>query len=404
MYRIAMVAACPFPANYGSAASIREMSAAVAARGHEVHVVTYHLGDPPGETPYRIHRIPNVPTYRKMDSGPAWQKPLLDFLLLQRLVQVARRERIQLFHAHNYEAAIAALCARRLTGIPVLYNAVTNMVDELPTYNFIKPRRLAVRLGEYLDRNVPRRADAVTAVSEDLEQFLAERGVERTRLRFLPAGVNPEDLDDADGAGVRKRHGFGDRPLVIYAGVLDPYQGMEHLLAAMLQVRERLPEVRLLVLASSDPEPYQREAERMGLGETAVFFDRLPFAQVRDYLAAANVGVVPRPICPGFPVKLLNYMSAQLAAVSFEGSARALTDGHDGRVIPNGDTDRLAAAISDLLERPAEAERLGRNARRTVEERFSWHSLAGQVESVYDSLLGARQGSLTTAPSGESRS
>jgi hypothetical protein len=42
---IAMVAACPFPANHGSPASIREMAEAVAARGHRVHVVTYHFGD-----------------------------------------------------------------------------------------------------------------------------------------------------------------------------------------------------------------------------------------------------------------------------------------------------------------------------------------------------------------------
>ena len=40
-----MLAACPFPANHGTPGSIREMAEAVAQRGHEVHVVTYHMGD-----------------------------------------------------------------------------------------------------------------------------------------------------------------------------------------------------------------------------------------------------------------------------------------------------------------------------------------------------------------------
>ncbi|HAF16653.1 MAG TPA: hypothetical protein DCK99_23750, partial [Blastocatellia bacterium] len=43
-YSIAMVAACPFPANHGSAASIREMSDTLSEMGHNVHIVTYPTG------------------------------------------------------------------------------------------------------------------------------------------------------------------------------------------------------------------------------------------------------------------------------------------------------------------------------------------------------------------------
>ncbi len=43
-YAVAMVAACPFPANHGSAASIREMSDTLSDMGHNVHIVTYPTG------------------------------------------------------------------------------------------------------------------------------------------------------------------------------------------------------------------------------------------------------------------------------------------------------------------------------------------------------------------------
>ena len=43
-YSVAMVAACPFPANHGSAASIREMSDTLSDMGHNVHIVTYPMG------------------------------------------------------------------------------------------------------------------------------------------------------------------------------------------------------------------------------------------------------------------------------------------------------------------------------------------------------------------------
>ena len=72
--RIVMVAACPFPANRGTPSRILRMAEAMADRGHEVHVVTYHFGI---DTPTRgihIHRVPKVgksyfgpgPTYRKL--------------------------------------------------------------------------------------------------------------------------------------------------------------------------------------------------------------------------------------------------------------------------------------------------------------------------------------------------
>src|SRR5690349_4858214 len=44
-YKIAMVAACPFPANYGSPGAVREMAQSLAQRGNEVHVVTYPFGE-----------------------------------------------------------------------------------------------------------------------------------------------------------------------------------------------------------------------------------------------------------------------------------------------------------------------------------------------------------------------
>jgi 1,2-diacylglycerol 3-alpha-glucosyltransferase len=61
--KVCMVAACPFPANHGTSGSIREMAEAVAGRGHEVHVVTYHFGE---DIPVRgpaVHRI--APLFRE---------------------------------------------------------------------------------------------------------------------------------------------------------------------------------------------------------------------------------------------------------------------------------------------------------------------------------------------------
>jgi hypothetical protein len=81
-YKIAMVAACPFPYPRRTPIRIFRLAEALTHRGHEIHVVTYHFGDVVN-APFKIHRIPDVRTYRKYSPGPSYQKLMvLDQLLL----------------------------------------------------------------------------------------------------------------------------------------------------------------------------------------------------------------------------------------------------------------------------------------------------------------------------------
>src|SRR2546421_3569082 len=87
-YSIAMVAACPFPANHGSAASIREMSDTLAEMGHDVHIVTYDIGQP--DIKVRRAKVHRTGLFRpEIDAkvGPSPEKFVSDFHLLRLLVR-----------------------------------------------------------------------------------------------------------------------------------------------------------------------------------------------------------------------------------------------------------------------------------------------------------------------------
>ena len=110
---IAMVAACPFLQPRGTPVRIQRIAEGLAARGHRVHVVTYHLGNDGFAGPLVIHRIPRVWTYRKLSPGPSYQKVLvLDPLLALTLRRVLRHHRIDIIHAHHYEGLLASVPAR----------------------------------------------------------------------------------------------------------------------------------------------------------------------------------------------------------------------------------------------------------------------------------------------------
>jgi 1,2-diacylglycerol 3-alpha-glucosyltransferase len=150
-YSIAMVAACPFPANHGTPAAIREMSEELARRGHSIRVVTYPLSDDIPLAGVEIDRVAHVGSNREVNVGPSYQRLAFDALLVVKLRQIVRRHQVELIHAHNYEAALIAGVVGRLTRVPVIYNAINTMIDELPSYNFFRPRVLATGLANLLD-------------------------------------------------------------------------------------------------------------------------------------------------------------------------------------------------------------------------------------------------------------
>lgn len=399
-----MVVASPFPANHGTPGSIKEMAKAVAEKGHRVHVVTYHFGDEDvGINGVLIHRIPDLGFRRRVVVGPTYEKPILDLLLVLTLLRVIVRERIDLIHAHNYEGALAGYLAGLMTRRPLVYNAINTMSDELPTYGFVKPKILAGWLARALDYCVPRMADQVIAISEELANFLSVRGVRSERIHTIPLGVETSYFDGHDRCPVRERYHLGHGPLVVYTGTLDRFQRLDYLISAMRIVSEKVKDVRLLIVANvaadRDVLACRRLARSLGLQNRVTVVKSESFAEIPPVLASADVTVVPRPNLPGVPVKLLNYMAAAKPIVVFEGSAKGLSHLKNAFVVTDHDWQGMAHGIVTLLQDPVLAETLGRNARAWVEETLDWPTLAGRIEAVYQASLGsAHAGSTLKSP------
>ena len=114
-----MVAACPFPLGRGTPIRIQRQAEALAARGHEVHVVTYALGNAEPMDRVCVHRTPRVPFYSTTSPGPTYQKLLaLDPMLVVTLVRCLRTQSFDLIHAHHYEGLVVARVARGFSEDP----------------------------------------------------------------------------------------------------------------------------------------------------------------------------------------------------------------------------------------------------------------------------------------------
>jgi glycosyltransferase involved in cell wall biosynthesis len=400
-YKIAMVAACPFPANYGTPGAIREMSVKLAEMGHQIHVVTYPFGNDLPVGDLTLHRVGKADPATQARVGPSIDKPFLDLRMVFRLVQVVRRYKIDLIHAHAYEGVLVGAVAKWLTGVPLLFHAVNLMGDELHTYRFIRPPFVATALGRFLDWFAPRLADHTIAVTPELERSLLGHGLREEKITMIPCGIEPAMFDDADPKPIRARYGLAGRRVVMYTGVTSAFQRVDYLLQAFAVARETCPDAVLMVVSPLENEPdmpaHRALAERLGITPHVIWAGPHTLAELPDYLACADVAVVPRCDCPGHPIKLLNYMMSGLPVACFASAAKGVTHGEDAWLAPDHDCRKLGEGIALLLTDRELAARLGAEARQTARERFDWQRLCQRVEQVYAALLETR-GSSAGAP------
>ena len=366
--RIVQAAAFPFPSPQGSQVYVHGMARALARRGHDVTVACYAHGVGAVDPAVRVVRTPPVPGYDNLRAGPDLVKPLLDLAMAGQLARLPA----DVIHAHNYEAPVAGYLARLCTGVPVVYNAHNTMGEELHTYFEGRVvRGVARRIGRLLDRTVPRLADHALAINPAAVDTLRRLGCRE--VSFVPPGIDLDEFPPVSPAPLPPG------PWVVYAGNPDRYQDLDVLVEAMRAV----PSARLLLVSAAPLDVWRGATPGIVLRQTR------DFAEVRALMAAASVAALPRTICSGYPIKLLNYLAMGLPTVAARGSAQPLP----GVVaVPDRDPGALAGAIRDLLADPVSAAAMGERARDHVAHHCTWDARAADLERVYAAVLAGQGG------------
>lgn len=378
--RVLMVAPTPFFADRGCHVRIYEEARALQSMGCEVEICTYHLGsDRPGMT---AHRTLRIPWYNKLSAGPSLHKMYIDLLLLQKTWAVARRFRPDVIHAHLHEGAAIGWFVGRLLGVPVVGDFQGSLTGELKAHKFLESRGWLYRILARNERWIDRLPQVAIASCDDVARELRDRfGVHDVVLAL--DGVDTDVFrPDVEVGELRSLVPPGRRP-VVYLGLLNTYQGVDHLLEAIPQVLGRVPEAYFLVMGYPNVDEYRAKAQDLGIGEYVSFPGRIDYDQAARYLALGQVAAGPKFSETESNGKLFNYMASALPTVAFDTPPSREILGDLGVYAPRGDVPALADAIAGLLESPEESRQLGLRLRKRVIDHFSWRSTAHQLLKAY---------------------
>jgi glycosyltransferase involved in cell wall biosynthesis len=211
-------------------------------------------------------------------------------------------------------------------------------------------------------------------------------------VTLIPNGADPEMFDpDSKGSSFRERHHLDDKFIALYAGA----HGMSNDLEVVLKAAEHLKNndtIQIVLLGSGKEKPQlQILAKEKGLSNV-LFLPPVPKLKMREALAAADACLaILKPIemyKTTYPNKVFDYMAAGRAVIlAIDGVIREVVEtANAGVFVPPGDPKALSEAIQDLALNPSTCERLGKNGRKTIEEKFSREELANQFTALLEQL------------------
>jgi glycosyltransferase involved in cell wall biosynthesis len=242
----------------------------------------------------------------------------------------------------------------------------------------------ATRLVETLSRFVARRADAVRVVSRDIGRQAAAAGVPTSRIVLVPSRCDTElfDPDRWHEAGEAVRASFpGDpaSPVIGFLGSFNASKGLD----VLVEAASRLSQHRSARLAVAGDGPLRDQLDDAAARAVLPIarLGRLPTYEVPSFLAAIDVLAVPSHD-EGLPRVVLEAMAMRVPVVASNvgGIPEAVEHGRSGLLVPPGDRDALAAALTRVLDDPSLASRLGNGGRNRVlndfDARAGWPRLA----------------------------
>lgn len=224
-----------------------------------------------------------------------------------------------------------------------------------------------------LQRIATKQASRVILLSQSFVDLVERQGVPRELINIIPHGEFSYYLR-ADKTSIATRN----KPTLLFFGRIFAYKGLDVLLAAFPLVKERIPEVKLLIVGAGDLRPYTTRLTN--LPDVTVINRWIPDDEVASYFRQADVLVMPYTDASQSGVIPVAYtFKVPVVAARVGGLSEQVDDGKTGLLVKSGDTQGFAEACIKILLNPALAKEMGEAAYQKAMTEWSWERVAERV-------------------------
>ncbi len=398
------------PEPIGIAPLITELAEGLAARGHQVRVVTGMPNYPERKIYegyrgklYQTEEINGVTIQRCY----VWIRPkpgLATRILLDGSFVVTSffqalwgwQPEIILLTVPPLPVAVPVAVLSWIYACPIVLN-LQDILPEAAVHVGLLKNKLAIRVFEVLERFAYRTATAISVITPGFIDNLTHKGVPKSKIHCIPNWVDTSFIRPLprEHNSFRCKHGLTDKFLVLYSGNIGLTQGLETVIEAAIQVAH-VPEIVFAIVGEEKALAWLKEICKARHANNILLLPFEPRETLPEMLAAADVGLVlQKSNVIGFnmPSKiqlLLASSSPIIASVPFQGTAaKTVIDSGGGMVVEPEQPDKLAKAIMDLYSNPARRQDLAHQGRLFALKNYELSTLLTQYELLFDSLVNA---------------
>jgi N-acetyl-alpha-D-glucosaminyl L-malate synthase BshA len=369
-----------YPTYGGSGAIATELGIALAARGWEVHFITYQ---PPFRLPEYLPRV----YFHEVDVGhyPLFEYPPYDLALAVRMHQVVKEQSIELLHVHYaIPHATSAWIAREMLReqggnvrvITTLHGTDITLVGQAHAYQTITKFSIE-------------RSDRVTAVSQYLRaETLRAFGCAGCDVEVIPNFVDPAVYDRARWRPDLRASLPADHRVLMHVSNFRAVKRVREVVRIFARVRAAMPATLMMVGDGPDRTDAEEEARELGVDRDVRFLGRIEL--VAPLLASADLFLLPSET-ESFGLSALEALATGVPVVasSVGGLPEVIRDGETGVLRPVGDVDGMGESAIALLRDSQRWNTMSRAAAADARARFALDRILAQYEALYADALRA---------------
>jgi len=372
--KICMVLSTPFPPEEGIGYYTYNLSKILIKKGHEVTVLTRGNGGKiqrqmvDGIKVIRAPFIPLYPIYLYLHG--IWMNKIFKSL----------EPDMDIVHFHTPLPPIVKTSRPTLTTIHTPMLTDYRLVKMQAMYTIVS--KISARFVSYpLERKLIKKSDMVTTLTNSIAEELKEHYLDQEGVIVTGNGVDEKIYHP------KQKEVKDNKKYILFAGRIDREKGLYDLVECGKQIcNERSDVIFVIAGKGRDLKKLIRKVRKAGLQDNFVFLGQVEKDKLVKLYQNATIFVLPS-YHEGLPTVLLEAMSCGLPVIvtDVRGNRDLISNGENGIIVPPRAPKKLAEAIDILLKDNITKSYLGKNARKAIEENYTWDAVSNRFLSCYKS-------------------
>jgi N-acetyl-alpha-D-glucosaminyl L-malate synthase BshA len=364
-----------YPTYGGSGVVATELGMELAARGHEIHFISY-------AQPIRMN--PNDPRLHfhevEVASYPLFDHPPYTLALATKMMEVFESEALDLLHVHYaIPHSVSALLARsmaaprRLPFITTLHGTDITLVGSNRSY--LPITRFSIE-----------QSDGVTSISNYLlKQTLKEFEIKRP-IEVIPNFVNCDLYTRTPNADLASQWAPGGEPILMHLSNFRPVKRVPDVVEIFALVRQKMPAKLVLIGDGPDRGAAEFLVRKYGLQKDVDFLGKQD--NVYEKLSVADLFILPS-LLESFGLAALEAMACEVPVIATNagGVPEVVEHGVDGYLVEPGEIEEAARYAIEILSRADRGREMGKIARINAKKKYCSKDVIPAYENYYRRVL-----------------